>query len=529
MQTFGSVNLQENGNALDPFKESFDITKATNLRKFIEMEEIKDVSDPRFQKHLNKKLWTLFSKADVNKSGVLEYDEFVNVVNSLNFGLGNWDMQALLAIVDKNNDGVIQYSEFHELAIDLIMCSLIRSKVMVTEKEIKTVAKEPVALIYGDEINQITQVLSKKFRATDPEGKGMIPKEEFKKILTQEKLTTLKERNLLLNNYTKDQKYEYKNFSSDLLEVRYQIVVSGLLESHLEKVEDEMMELFKKRDIKGTGFLTPQQIKEALLESNFTNLTPLQIYSLIGMSNPKGESRMDYKAFATNSKMAIQNLYGLDAIRAKLEMRAMGKLNMAEMEESQVYDAFEMFGLFKKYDTNRNGYLELSEYTKCLKDAGIKLSDPELVTLALFADTNGNNKIDYEEFNKHFPSLLKIVKMHQILNDAASLVDRQLLSRQITGILFALFQYFLYIEDKGGYSVRLGINNNNKAKEQKMEMEGNPFAALARKQETIWGKLERYTLKVLYYGLIPGIILAGNLHIDSYNYRIAQKAKESLC
>ena len=129
------------------------------------------------------------------------------------------------------------------------------------------------------------------------------------------------------------------------MEIRYQVVTSGLLESHLSKIEGEMMELFKKRDTKNTGFLTPQQIKEALQESNFTNLTLLQIYSLIGMSNPKGESKMNYKDFAMNAKIAIHNLYGIDAIKRKLEMRALGKLNISELEESQVFNAFDMFGV----------------------------------------------------------------------------------------------------------------------------------------------------------------------------------------
>ena len=392
--------------------------KATNLRKFLEVEEVKEVTDPRFPKHLSKKLHTLFTKADANKNGVLEYKEFVSVVNSLGFGLPSWDMQTLLAIVDKNNDGVVQYSEYHDLAIDLIMCSLLRNKVMVTEADLKLIAKDSLVFIYGGEIDQITQVLIKKFKAADPESKGVLTKHDLKKVLTSEKLTTIKERNFLLNGYLKKGVYDYKNFTTDILDVRHQILLSGLLESHIGKIEEEMFELFKKKDVKGSGVLTPQQIKECLLESNFTNLTLLQIYSLIGMANPKGENRMDYKVFSTKAKILIQNLYSAEAIRVKIEMKSMGKLNMGEMEESQAYNAFEMFGLFRKHDTNRNGYLELSEYTKCLKDAGIKLNDPELVTLALFADTNGDNKIDYEEFNKHFPSLLKIVKMHQILNDA---------------------------------------------------------------------------------------------------------------
>jgi Ca2+-binding EF-hand superfamily protein len=330
---------------VDPFKESFDIRKATNLRRYIEMEEVKDVSDPRFEKHLRKKLSTLFAKADTDKSGKLDFQEFVTVVQSLNFGLGAWDMRMLMAIVDKNGDGVIEYSEFLNLAIDLIMCALMRQKLLVTQKELKTVAKESLRVIYGDEIAQVALVLGKQFRGSDPESKGVVSREIAMKVLTAAKMITMKERNLLMANYTETGQYEYKNFQEHLLEIRHQIVISGLLESHLHKIEEEMVELFKRRDTKGSGFLTPQQIKEALLESNFTNLTLLQIYSLIGMSNPRGENRMDYREFAKNSKVAIHNLYGLDAIRAKIEMHSLDRLNMSQMTESQVYNAFELFGV----------------------------------------------------------------------------------------------------------------------------------------------------------------------------------------
>jgi Ca2+-binding EF-hand superfamily protein len=382
------------------------------------MAEIKDVTDPRFEKHISRKLEKLFIKTDINKTGTLTYNEFIAAVDSINYKLDSWDMQLILAIIDKNNNRVIHYRDFHALIIDLILNFLLRNKAVGTEQELKIVPKESLRLIYSDEINQTTQVLGKKFKAIDPESKGFIPKEELRKILTQEKHTSIKERNLLLNICTKDDMYEYKNFARDILEVRYQVIISGVLESYMDKVEEEMFELFKKKDVKGNGLLTPQQIKEVLLETNYSNLTPLQIYSTIGVFNPKGENRMDYKSFAAHTKTTIQQYYGLEAIRKKLEMHTLGKLNMEEMKKSQEYDAFEMFGLFRKYDINRNDYLELSEYVKCLKDSGIKLSDPELVTLGLFADTSGNNKIDYEEFNKHFPSLLKIVKMHKILNDS---------------------------------------------------------------------------------------------------------------
>ena len=106
------------------------------------------------------------------------------------------------------------------------------------------------------------------------------------------------------------------------------------MESHWKKIEEEMIESFKKKHLKGNCLLTPQQLKEALLDCNFVNLPPLQIYSTIGVINPKGENRMDYKIFAVHTKETIKQYYGLEAIRGKLEMWASGKSNMDEMKES---------------------------------------------------------------------------------------------------------------------------------------------------------------------------------------------------
>ncbi len=44
-----------------------------------------------------------------------------------------------------------------------------------------------------------------------------------------------------------------------------------------------------------------------------------------------------------------------------------------------------------------------------------------------------------------------------------------------------------------------------------MDFGANPMAAMRKKAETTMAKVERYTLKTLYYGLIPGIICVGTL------------------
>ena len=76
--------------------------------------------------------------------------------------------------------------------------------------------------------------------------------------------------------------------------------------------------------------------------------------------------------------------------------------------------------MFKRFDTNKNGYLEIQEYSNCIKEVGIKLTQSEIQTLALSADLNHDNQIDYEEFMKHFQQFIHMVRFQNLLNDAAN-------------------------------------------------------------------------------------------------------------
>jgi len=78
----------------------------------------------------------------------------------------------------------------------------------------------------------------------------------------------------------------------------------------------------------------------------------------------------------------------------------------------------ELFEIFKKYDRNQNGFLEIHEYIQCLKDSGINLSEAEIVTLAMCSDINGDERIDFEEFMIHFQDFLKMVRFQNTLHAA---------------------------------------------------------------------------------------------------------------
>lgn len=51
----------------------------------------------------------------------------------------------------------------------------------------------------------------------------------------------------------------------------------------------------------------------------------------------------------------------------------------------------ELFSMFKKFDKNLNGVLEMNEYIDCLRSMGTEFSEQELVSLSVMADINGDN------------------------------------------------------------------------------------------------------------------------------------------
>ena len=59
--------------------------------------------------------------------------------------------------------------------------------------------------------------------------------------------------------------------------------------------------------------------------------------------------------------------------------------------------------------------MEINEYIECLKESSVNLSEAEIVTLGLAADVNGDERIDYEEFMKHFQDCLKMVRFQNDL------------------------------------------------------------------------------------------------------------------
>ena len=119
----------------------------------------------------------------------------------------------------------------------------------------------------------------------------------------------------------------------------------------------------------------------------------------------------------------MDNLYKLYKLIDKTVSTAAELVKQGTVKEEDVEDSYisnlELFKIFKKYDLNLNGYLELDEYMECLKDQNLELSKQEVTALSLIADTNGDGQIDYEEFMKHFKDVLHLVRFQSKLNQSS--------------------------------------------------------------------------------------------------------------
>ena len=62
---------------------------------------------------------------------------------------------------------------------------------------------------------------------------------------------------------------------------------------------------------------------------------------------------------------------------------------------------------FDRFDTDRNGYIDATEFTQLVAALGIRFSEEQSMTAFLAIDVSGNDRIEFGEFrawwSKHRP------------------------------------------------------------------------------------------------------------------------------
>ena len=126
--------VDKKGQPIDPFVPKFDIMKIQNLDKETKKSQKINVESPRFISTLERALVKLFTEADHDKSGDLEYKQFYDAFHKLdNYNLNSSDIHALLALADENPNGKISWKEFIPIGIKAIQIFLERNKRLAKE------------------------------------------------------------------------------------------------------------------------------------------------------------------------------------------------------------------------------------------------------------------------------------------------------------------------------------------------------------------------------------------------------------
>lgn len=108
-------------------------------------------------------------------------------------------------------------------------------------------------------------------------------------------------------------------------------------------------------------------------------------------------------------------MYTIDAQQRKAQLIALNHFRTQNVR-LPIYKDGVVFAAFRSFDIDYNGFLEWHEYQQCLtKLAELELSAEEVISLNLLADIDGDGRIDYQEFMKHFEDLVYMIKHHNAL------------------------------------------------------------------------------------------------------------------
>lgn len=412
--------VDKKGQKIDPFVPKYDIMKIQDLSKDVKKSQKIYVQSPRFIKTLERALIAILDEADTENTGELSYQEFYDGFKKLqNYELSQNDLRTLLALADENENGKITWRDFIPHGINAIQNFLERNKQSAKKKDEEKLQMKPELLkvLYEHEIKKVTQIMQKRFEAfdTDKETKkhsGLISFDEMQVCLKSTSHLTPKEINALLREYVMTQGKEqinYTNFADDLYKVRFELIDSRIMDMNMDTLDKIICDACAEASEDGKN-INLTRLTEILQGSKQLVLTPFQVSLLLGYSNPDKDANVDFATFAKVCAEKIRAMFKVEAQRRKAQLVAVGQFRLSDVKMPP-FNNDSIFAAFREHDRDYNCFLEWHEYQQCLeKLSELNLTSQEALSINLVADVDGNGRIDYQEFMKHFHDIMFLLK-----------------------------------------------------------------------------------------------------------------------
>lgn len=132
----------------------------------------------------------------------------------------------------------------------------------------------------------------------------------------------------------------------------------------------------------------------------------MQINILIGYSNAGANGIVDVNEFNPVAAQVILNMFTIEPMRRKAQMLQLGLFKDSDVK-IPVFEDLELFKVFRDYDEDGKGFLEPSEFYKCLESfKPLNLCPRDITTLTLLCDCEMDMRIDYAMIMTFFRDML---------------------------------------------------------------------------------------------------------------------------
>lgn len=381
------------------------------------------------EEDLVNQLTTLFLQADVDGNGVLDKHEFKSLMHDANLGLTKKQIKLLYSQADMNDDGSIEYREFIPACVELILSIQAREEARMQREEAEMEAEmEAEYFFHGMSMDEIEYLIRQAFSAADADGSGELDLKEFQMFLRDLPLNlTKKEINMAMMEVdaNQDGKVSLDEFIPLFHVLMREMIKNQILEVNREP--DELAEFLimccQEYDPDATGYIKEQKLARALREADL-GLTKFQILSVVGEA-ATGAHGIEYEKFIADVGSAmITALINVDGSMQYKRTAAWKQMQGAEEEAEMVLgmnrDEFAtiMTGIFQEYDADKSGALDPNEFEAAIKNCGIPFNENQIRMLMAATDVNADGLVEYGEFANVAVQLMEYVQREAQIAEA---------------------------------------------------------------------------------------------------------------
>jgi len=339
----------------------------------------------------------LFLIGDTNGDGVLQPQEFADLLNRSGFNFPPHLILRMVRDADLNEDGVIQFEEFVPVMLDLIQKQAMGQLPPPPPPERNMRSWRDVDPV------ELEQYLKRLFLLGDTNGNGVLEPTEVIDLLLRSGLnfpSSVVLDGFLAADINEDGVLDYEEFIVMFLSLLDELLeIEGSLPPEPEpdtkaplkpsdysdeQLEEYFKKLFQIADKNGDGVLQPPEF-ELLLQTSGFQFDQEMIERMFDQVDTNHDGVIEYSEFL--------HMMAPVARGEEYEEQA---LNPEEYTEEELQEYFSQ--IFQIADANGDGVLQPEEVRKLLDLCGFGFDDATLSRVMAAADINNDGVIEYEEF-----------------------------------------------------------------------------------------------------------------------------------